>query len=373
MQNKMKKILTLFAILFAMVGTMKVQAETRTVTMTVPDKYNGWYAAIYYERNSMHDVPDDEEAVKAGFDYLDLYDYQNYIYQYECRNVEGYWDMTTVPDEKLCYFPNGYRFQDRNNDYSAPFCGQIVNNTFSYVVDLDYPDRYVGYFLVSDTKVDAGVEWVKLYARYQVNHTFTDADVIDSNIFGKMELEAHQDPQNTTDYYTTFYSATSWDSFDFIVVTPDVEVFTINVDGDLANLVPFTEDTIPATLPVLLRSKTEKIIIARSDWESTTTVPSNALHGGPATVAPNSVYTLAAEDNILAFYKYELTSIPAHKAYLELPSGVSAPRRISFGTNATTGMENDAASVKAEKVLRNGQLLIKKNGHLYNAQGAVVE
>lgn len=370
----MKKILTLFAILFAMVGTMKVQADTRTVTMTVPDKYNGWYAAIYYQPNSMWSSPDNVESVIGGFDYLELYNYDwhNYIYQDECREIEESYplNMSTVPEEP-CWFPNDWDW--RNSDkYHTPFCGKIVNNTFSYVADMDYQNRYVGYFLVSDMKIDAGVEWVKLYAYYQDNHIFTDEDVIDSDIFGKMELEANADPQNPTDFYTTFYSGSD-DSFDFIVVTPDVEVFTINVDGDLANLVPFTEDTIPATLPVLLRSKTNKIIIARSDWESTTTVPSNALHGGLATVEANSVYTLAAEDNILAFYKYELTSIPDHKAYLQLPAGTPAPRRIAFGTHTATDVENTAADVQAEKILLDGQLFILKNGNLYNVQGALVK
>lgn len=372
----MKKVLTLFAILFAMVGTMKVQAETRTVTMTVPDKYNGWYAAIYYEPSSMWCCPDEVEAVIGGFGYLRLYyEDQNYIYQYECGNVEESYplNMFTAPEEP-CWFPNDWDW--RNSDkYHTPFCGQIVNNTFSYVADMDYQNRYVGYFLVSDMKIDAGVEWVKLYARYQDDHTFTDADVVDSNIFGKMELEAHQDPQNHSDYYTTFYSATPWDSFDFIVVTPDVEVFTINVDGDLANLVPFTEDIIPATLPVLLHSKTEKIIIARTDWGVAPYEGTNHLASQTAYVK-NTSYTLAAEDGILGFYQCTLDNIPSDKACLNLPAGVSAPHRIAFSTNTATGMENaDAtdAAIKAEKVLRNGQLLIKKNGLLYNAQGAVVE
>lgn len=38
-----------------------------------------------------------------------------------------------------------------------------------------------------------------------------------------------------------------------------------------------------------------------------------------------------------------------------------------------TGVENAEAMIDAEKVLRDGQLLIRKNGNLYNAQGVVVE
>lgn len=38
-----------------------------------------------------------------------------------------------------------------------------------------------------------------------------------------------------------------------------------------------------------------------------------------------------------------------------------------------TGLENAEAMIDAEKVLRDGQLLIRKNGNLYNAQGVVVE
>lgn len=44
----------------------------------------------------------------------------------------------------------------------------------------------------------------------------------------------------------------------------------------------------------------------------------------------------------------------------------------TFGDIAT-GMDNTEATVKAVKVVRNGQLFIEKNGVLYNAQGSVVK
>ena len=44
----------------------------------------------------------------------------------------------------------------------------------------------------------------------------------------------------------------------------------------------------------------------------------------------------------------------------------------SFGDIAT-GIDNTDATVKAVKVVRNGQLFIEKNGVLFNAQGAIVK
>jgi|GEM_PF-3093458 len=44
-----------------------------------------------------------------------------------------------------------------------------------------------------------------------------------------------------------------------------------------------------------------------------------------------------------------------------------------FGTDFPTGIDNSKVDTKAVKVIRNGQLLIEKNGMFYNAQGTIVK
>ena len=46
---------------------------------------------------------------------------------------------------------------------------------------------------------------------------------------------------------------------------------------------------------------------------------------------------------------------------------------VKIYTANTTALNNIEAAEKAQKVVRNGQLFIEKNGVLYNAQGAVVK
>ena len=47
--------------------------------------------------------------------------------------------------------------------------------------------------------------------------------------------------------------------------------------------------------------------------------------------------------------------------------------KIIFTEDVVTAIDNAETEVKAEKVIRNGQLFIEKNGVLYNAQGSVVK
>jgi len=72
-------------------------------------------------------------------------------------------------------------------------------------------------------------------------------------------------------------------------------------------------------------------------------------------------------------YKYEGADFKANKAFLELPAGNPAPRRIRFVVDQATGVENVEATVKAEKFIENGQVLIKRGEAVYNLQGQIVK
>lgn len=93
-------------------------------------------------------------------------------------------------------------------------------------------------------------------------------------------------------------------------------------------------------------------------------------------LAPLKKYRLSttrSRKGVMGFYQYIGDQMPANKAYLTLPAGTPAPRRIGFGSHTTTGVENTEASIKAEKIVRNGQLYIEREGRIYNAQGAIVK
>lgn len=77
----------------------------------------------------------------------------------------------------------------------------------------------------------------------------------------------------------------------------------------------------------------------------------------------NYVYQPASDD---------ATSTPSFRAYLQLNPGVPAPRRmgsIVLNHRTPTNVENVNANVNVNKILRNGQLIIIRDGKQYNAQG----
>lgn len=70
-------------------------------------------------------------------------------------------------------------------------------------------------------------------------------------------------------------------------------------------------------------------------------------------------------------------NIPAGKAYLPISVGGgsnNAPKRITMRFNGTTAVDNvEAESVKAEKFVENGQVLIRRGNEVYNLQGQIVK
>lgn len=77
-----------------------------------------------------------------------------------------------------------------------------------------------------------------------------------------------------------------------------------------------------------------------------------------------------------AFLEYVGTNtLAANKAYIQLPAGPNnAPARISMRFNGTTAVDNvEAESVKAEKFVENGQVLIRRGNEVYNLQGQIVQ
>lgn len=78
-----------------------------------------------------------------------------------------------------------------------------------------------------------------------------------------------------------------------------------------------------------------------------------------------------------AFLEYVGTNaLAANKAYIQLPSAGpnNAPKRISMRFNGTQDVENvETETIKAEKFVENGQVLIRRGNEVYNLQGQIVK
>ncbi len=101
----------------------------------------------------------------------------------------------------------------------------------------------------------------------------------------------------------------------------------------------------------------------------------NDLIGCPAaaTVLAGTNFVLSYQNSHTAFYQYTGTTIPAGKAYLNFPAASPAPKRIRMVVGGEQGVENVEAAVKSEKLIRDGQIVIIRNGVEYNAAGQIVK
>lgn len=189
-----------------------------------------------------------------------------------------------------------------------------------------------------------------------------------------VELTANLDPQHAGTYYSTFYHSNIK-----YELSSGVEAYTATVSGDALILAKIAEggQVIPADNAVILKASGSSITLTPSD-ESPVSAGENSLIGTSSNLTNpkyGSIYVLSAEDNIVAFYKLANgATIPAHKAYIDLSGVSSAPRRLRFVFDAATDIESvQPSAVSIQKVLRDGQLVIIRNGVEYNANGQTVK
>lgn len=111
------------------------------------------------------------------------------------------------------------------------------------------------------------------------------------------------------------------------------------------------------------------------------TVSDNDFVGVTTAADPAGIRTAGKEIYCLngnALKQYVGTDeIPAGKAYLPISVGGgsnNAPKHIVMRFNGTTAVDNvEAESVKAEKFVENGQVLIRRGNEVYNLQGQIVK
>ena len=148
------------------------------------------------------------------------------------------------------------------------------------------------------------------------------------------------------------------------------------------------EQVIPANTAVILRktgSNAPVVLIPTEENGVSVNPDDNSLKGVDAvttleslSIAQENCYVLSGTAQYgVGFYKINSTSLKAHKAYVIYNGGQgNAPKRMRFVFNqeqTATGMENVQGSVQTTKILRNGQIIIIRNGVEYTINGQIVK
>ena len=158
---------------------------------------------------------------------------------------------------------------------------------------------------------------------------------------------------------------------------------TLSGDALILTKIAESGEILPENTAVILKAEDANV---RMGWTEDTPVSFEAtsnLHGVDApTAAPANCYVLSghSSDNSVTgvgFYQYNGT-LKAHKAYAVIDGGIAyAPKKLRFVFNqeqTTTDIEGiQPSDVRSQKVLRNGQLIIIRNGVEYNANGQIVK
>jgi len=191
-------------------------------------------------------------------------------------------------------------------------------------------------------------------------------------------ITANEDPQNASVYYSTFYESTN--KYEL----PDgVEAYVADLSGANLLLTKIAEagEVIPADNAVILKSTVASFILTPSEADAVTFSATNSLQGVDADTeisakVTGTCYVLSGtQAEGVGFFLYEAPNLlKAYKAFVDRPNGANpAPRRMRFIFDAATGVENVQGNVQSTKVLRDGQLIIIRNGVEYNANGMMVK
>lgn len=174
------------------------------------------------------------------------------------------------------------------------------------------------------------------------------------------------------------YGFASFSASESVVVPDDVDAYQAKFVSmnDEVLLTKITEKIIPANTGVILYGTALANHSLAVLTDGTATLPTIALND----LMPSSALDPSNYSNVFvlkgeALYEYVgTTALAANKAYLQLPSGSAAPQRIRMVINEVTAVENVAVeSVKAEKFVENGEILIRRGNEVYNLQGQIVK
>ena len=209
------------------------------------------------------------------------------------------------------------------------------------------------------------------------------------------DVTASQDPHDVV-FYRTYYDGTH-----DLLLPPDVWAYVGYVSNNefILRTIAFDGEIVPAGTAVVLRSFSPEYRLIAMEPVAEPYTGTNQLRGTDVNITiatdpelsskADKIYVLGKEGWVnserqegMGLYRYTGTTLGAHKAYLIYDgtgSGSSgqqnAPARFLFKhENEATGVENvQSDKVQCTKVIRDGQLIIVKDGKEYNAQGLIIK
>jgi hypothetical protein len=195
-------------------------------------------------------------------------------------------------------------------------------------------------------------------------------------------IPANEDPENPGVYYTTFYHS----MHNCALQDDGTEAYAATLNGDAMLLTKIAEGSqvIPEGTGVILKTTSNPFIL-KTTLEPGVTVSANSLEGTIVKKsAPMYCYVLSGHstDNTVTgvgFYRYEYgADLKAHKAYMVYSVSGNAPKKLRFvfrNENTATGVENAnlKSEIKNQKFIKDGRLIIIRNGVEYNAAGQIIK
>ena len=172
-------------------------------------------------------------------------------------------------------------------------------------------------------------------------------------------ITANQDPDNTSDYWCTYYNPTY-----SIEVPASVTIYKAKVNDDKTKVI-LTEvagNTITVGQAVVLKKSGSASISLTQKLEAAGDYSGNELKGGSSVTDGYDAYTLASGSAGVGFYKFTGASLTANRAHLELPHVASARGYIGFGDN------DGATAIDAPEVAVDSD-----DGDIYDLMGRKVE
>ena len=141
-------------------------------------------------------------------------------------------------------------------------------------------------------------------------------------------VTANRATTQDTEYWSTFYHPVA--SYQ---VGTDEKAYIGTVNGSSVTLTEVEGGFIPAGNAVILKGTSASFDLSRADTGDAFDFTTNELKGGSTVADGKVVYTLAARNGVVGFYKFAGASLNPNKAHLEItpPPAQSAPAFFGFG------------------------------------------
>ncbi len=294
----------------------------------------------------------------------------------------------TEDSERNASYESGYDSQDMgtlSNDYSVLIYGFVGSTKCSSVATDDLTGLEIGFTTNNvDTEYKLqffdfdGQEFI-LYDRLLHTSTVINASTPDypfTAAAGRVEVN-DRFVIGVPAAYTVTPKGSGYASFsatEATVIPAGVTVYKAEYDGVSVLTLTAIADYIPANTGVIVAGTADLDYSFAVVTDPAAVMPDmsgNNLKPSTAFDGTGEIYCLRHVGSESAFYQYTGATMPANKAFLKLVGGAAAaPKRITMRFNGATAIDNvEAESVKAEKFVENGQILIRRGNEVFNLQG----